>query len=448
MAQSTEAAVNRGEKPKAVGTFTILKETGADWMQDNAMRLSAALSLYTILSLAPLLVISLKIIGVIWRNKESAQTNFMKQITSLMGSDGASVVKGLLNNGGRHGQGVLAAVISLLVLLFSATGVFAELQDSMNTIWGVKPKPNQGIWVFIRNRLLSMAMVLGIAFLLLVSMFVSTLMSAMAHYFAGDTKWIAIPLDIVVSFGVVSVLFAAIFKFLPDVKIAWGEVWAGAVLTAALFIVGKYGLALYFKYGTPTSAFGAAGSLVAVLLWVYYSAFILFFGAEFTKVWSVHLCGRIIPSEDAVKVTEEDRAQQGVPTQKRMRQAMQRSLPSSKKTNDRAPQRSYTRPASQRVAPAYALTAIAGLAAGYGTRCLLEKRDGAGVRSATAQLTARVSDIQAKLGRASRIGPCSGREIVDDGMLEIQRTIRNTADAIRYRKARRLRWLKHILGNA
>jgi membrane protein len=145
-------------------------------------------------------------------------------------------------------------------------------------------------------------MVFGIAFLLLVSMFISTVLSTMTRHMSGGARWIAIPLDVIVTLLVVSLLFGAIFKFLPDVKIAWKQVWIGALMTAALFTVGKYGLALYFKYGTPTSAFGAAGSLAAVLLWVYYSAFILFFGAEFTKVWSRNQGKAVVPDENAVAV--------------------------------------------------------------------------------------------------------------------------------------------------
>jgi len=396
--QAQQEASPSAEKSGGRGLFAILKQTGADWLQDNAMRLAAALSLYTILSLAPLLVISLKIISVIWRNKQAVQESFTKQITFLMGSDAASAIQAMLQNGGKHGQGVVATITSLVVLVFSATGVFAELQDSMNTIWGVKPKPNQGIWGFIHNRLLSMGMVFGIAFLLLVSMFVSAMLTALATYFAGDAKWLAVPLDVMVSFGVVAVLFAAIFKFLPDVRIAWRQVWLGAVLTAALFIVGKYGLALYFKYATPTSAFGAAGSLAAVLLWVYYSSFILFFGAEFTKVWSLRHGSGLVPAENAVKVTDEDRAQRGIPSERRMKQAVEGRLPSSAQARFRSSSDSDRPRAAGKGAFSYAMTAAA-VAVGYGARCLVEKRS----RTAANEVKARVNGIKGRLGELSRI---------------------------------------------
>lgn len=287
------------------------------------MRLSAALSLYTILSLAPLLVITIKIVGVVVKNKNYARDQITDQLTDLMGWRVAQAIQPLIENSKEPGGGILATLVSSALLIFSATGVFVELQDSMNTVWGVKPKPNRGIWDFIHHRLLSLGMVFGTGFLLLVSMFVTTLMDHVSEYVAHDRKWFGVFLDIMVSFSVVSVLFAAIFKFLPDVKLKWRNVWLGAVFTSGLFTAGKYALALYFRFASPTSAFGAAGSLAAVILWVYYSAFILFFGAEFTKVWSLyHVGDRVVPEEHAVKVTEEDRAHQGIPSEKRMNDAL------------------------------------------------------------------------------------------------------------------------------
>jgi membrane protein len=312
----------RGTSSRTRAIGSVLKETASDWMQDNAMRLSAALSLYTLLSLAPLLVISIKVVSVVAGTKDAAKTQIIQQVQSLMGPQSAEAVKPMIENGGKHGTGVVATIVSTILLVFSATGVFVELQDSMNTIWGVKPRPNQGIMNFIRTRLLSVGMVFGVGFLLLVSMILSTVLASLAKYLGGDVKWLTILIDVGVSFAVVFLLFAGIFKFLPDVKLAWEHVWSGALLTAVLFTLGKYGLTLYFKYGTPTSAFGAAGSLAAVLLWVYYSAFILFFGAEFTKVWSLRKDGKIVPDDHAVQVTEEDRARTGIPTDKRMQKAV------------------------------------------------------------------------------------------------------------------------------
>jgi membrane protein len=301
----------------------LLKATAAGWVRDNAMRLSAALALYTILSLAPLLVITAKLIGVIIRDTDYARSQITAQVSALMGPQVAEAVQPMLASGSKPGGGVTATVFSTAVLLFSATGVFVELQDAMNTIWGVKPKPNQGMRDFVRNRLVSLAMVFGTGFLLLVSMCLTTAAVRLAAYFAGEATWLALFLDPAASLVVVTILFGGIFKFLPDVRLAWHHVLVGAGLTAVLFTAGKYALATYFGVAAPTSAFGAAGSLAAVMLWVYYSSFILFFGAEFTKVWSVrHLHEPVVPEANAVKVTEEDRARQGIPTERRLTDAL------------------------------------------------------------------------------------------------------------------------------
>jgi membrane protein len=302
----------------------ILKETASDWLEDKAMRLSAALALYTTLSLAPLLVVTIKIVSFVLRNKDYAREQILDQVSDLMGWRIAESIRPMLDNDGKQGGTAVATIISFVVLVFSATGVFAELQDSMNTIWGVKPRPDRGLKDFIRHRLLSLGMVFGSGFLLLVSMFITAIMDQLADLVAGKSKWFGVTLDIIVSLIVVSILLAAIFKFLPDVKLSWKNVWLGAAMTSCLFTIGKYGLAVYFRFASPTSMFGAAGSLAAVILWVYYSAFILFFGAEFTKVWSIHHLGhQVVPEEHAVKVTEEDRAQQGIPSEQRLNAAVE-----------------------------------------------------------------------------------------------------------------------------
>lgn len=284
------------------GILSLFQKTGQNWIADNAMRLSAALSLYTILSLAPLLVITFKLVVMIWHGQDVARQQIMRQMSQLMGSQAADAIKPMLDSTGKSGQGHIATVVSTLVLIFSATGVFVELQDSMNTIWGVRPAPNRGVYAFVRNRLLSLGMVFGIAFLLLVSMFLSAVLTTFATWLLPNAGGILIGVDLIVSFIVVWALFAAIFKFLPDVQLGWRHVAVGALATAILFTVGKYALAIYFKKAAPTSAFGAAGSLAAVLLWVYYSAFILFFGAEFTKVWTLAHDQRIKVEPFAVPV--------------------------------------------------------------------------------------------------------------------------------------------------
>lgn len=254
------------------------------WVDDNVMRLSAALSLYTILSLAPLLVITIRILGWISHGKELARQNMSRQMTILLGSQAAGAVEPIITSTSRHRYGVAATAISTAVLCFSATGAFIELQDSMNTIWGRKTKPNKKIWAFVRNRLLSLGMVFGVGFMLLLSVFVSNVLIGAESYLSVQQEWLGFLTHVVLPFGIVFVLFSAIYKFLPDVSVAWKHVWPGALMAACLFTAGKYGLQIYLAYAAPASAYGAAGSLSAILLWVYYSAFSLFYGAEFTKV--------------------------------------------------------------------------------------------------------------------------------------------------------------------
>jgi membrane protein len=293
-------------------TFGLLKQTVEDWSEDKAMKLSAALALYAILSLAPLLVVSIKVLSMIF-GQRAAAGQVQRQMSMLVGQAGSQAVQEMISNAAKPGAGMVATIVSLGIVLFSASGVFGELQDSLNTIWGVKPKPNQGVWATVKNRLLSVGMVFAIAFLLMVSLFVSTVLTTVTGSLLGEAGGVmAIATDAVVSVIVVSALMGMIFRVLPDVKLAWRDVFVGALLTGILFKLGQYGLGVYFKWGSSTSAYGAAGSFVAVLLWVYYSAWILFFGAEFTQVWAKQHGRWPEPMENAVRVTEEDRARQGM----------------------------------------------------------------------------------------------------------------------------------------
>jgi membrane protein len=416
-------------KQETANIWPIIKETASDWMDDHAMRLAAALALYTILSLAPLLVITTKVVSVVWSHStDQANQQVNHQLTNLMGKDAADAVSNGFHQKMSAGSGLLATIISSAILLFSATGVFAELQDSMNTIWGVKPKPNQGVWAFVRNRLLSLAMVFGVGFLLLVSMFISTILTTAAGLVLGDSGWIAKLGDIVVSLAVVALLFAAIFKFLPDVKLTWRHVWLGAAITAALFTVGKYALAFYFKVAAPTSPFGAAAAPMAVLLWVYYSAFILFFGAEFTKVWSLHHGHSIVPDDSAVKVTEEERAQQGIPSKRRMEKAL-----AGEPFNRLPPPTHLPAPKSRASAPFgaadYALAAgglvLGAIAGGVGAHVL--KQNGKPGSAADVDLKARLKAIEHRIGDVSRLRRIMEDTTVIDRVDEVEAKIRRAA---------------------
>jgi membrane protein len=270
----------------------LLKLAYQGWTADNASRLAAALAYYTIFSLAPLLVIVIAITGLIW-DAGAVRTELLNQAQSLVGEQGAEFIAGLMASTGSPGEGILALVIGILTLLFGALGVFNELHTSLNIIWNVrveKPKGFLGsIKKLVLDRLLSFTMILGIGFLLLVSLVVTAGLSA-TQEILGEVfpipEFVLQLLNLIISLGVITVLFALIFKFLPDVQVAWRDVWMGAFVTSLLFSLGKTLIGLYLGNSAVGSTFGAAGSLVLLLLWIYYSAQILFFGAEFTQVYA------------------------------------------------------------------------------------------------------------------------------------------------------------------
>lgn len=302
----------------------LLKDTIREWREDGAARLAAALAYYTTFSLAPLLVLIIAIAGLVG-GREAAQTQTMAQVEDLLGFEGREFVQGMIESASRPATGLLATVVGAVTLLFGALGVFGELQNSLNTIWEVKPKPARGfldgIKRFIVKRLLSFTMVLGIGFLLLASLVISAALSALGEYIG--TRW---PLadfwleliNFTISFAVITLLFAMIFKFLPEIKIAWKDVWLGAAVTSALFTLGKFLIGLYLGRSEVGNTFGAAGSLAILLIWIYYSAQILFFGAEFTQVYANRYGSKIVPDRDMVKITEQERAEKGIPHEKTM----------------------------------------------------------------------------------------------------------------------------------
>ena len=298
----------------------LFVQTAKDWSEDKVPRLGAAMAFYTALSMAPLLVIALRVAASFFGD-EAAAGEIERQAQAMIGKDGAEALQAMIENADEEKSGTIAAVLGIVTLLFGASGVFGQLQDSMNTIWEVQPKPGRGIWGFVRDRFLSFAMVMGCAFLLLVSLVVTTMLSAAMSFtqqFSDNFGWLATLLNAVVSLLVITGIFAVTFKMVPDVKIAWRDVWIGAVITALLFTIGKFGLSMYLSRSTMASSYGVAGSLIVLLVWVYYSAQIVFFGAEFTQVYANRYGSRIVPSENAIPVTEEARAQQGMPSPQRM----------------------------------------------------------------------------------------------------------------------------------
>jgi membrane protein len=268
--------------------FTMLKETFADWREDRAMRLSAALAYYSVFSLAPLLIIAISIAGAVF-GEEAARGAIEGQISGAIGKDAASGLEEMIEGARQSDAAGVMAVVGVVLLLVAASGVFGQLQDALNTIWEIESEATGGVWGFVKARFLSMTMVLGTGFLLLVSLLLSAALTATTD---GLERILPVPgfvwqaASFLLSLGVVTVLFAMIFKILPDAEVRWSYVWVGALMTAVLFTVGKFLLALYLGRRDAASTYGAAGALVLVLTWVYYSSLILLFGAEFTQVYA------------------------------------------------------------------------------------------------------------------------------------------------------------------
>ena len=286
-------------KPRAL--WHLVKEAAADWSHDRAPRLGAALAYYTVFSLVPFLVVVIALIGLVF-GQAAAQSAILDQIADLVGEQSAAAIKDMIQRADKPSTGLFATALAIVTLLVGASGVFGQLQDALNTVWGVEPKEGRGVWGFIKDRFLSFVAVLGTGFLLLVSLVLSSALSAAGKWFSG---WLPLPeavlqlVNFAVSFVVITGLFALIFKVLPDAQVAWRDVWVGAALTAALFTIGKFALGLYLGKSNVGSAYGAAGSLVLVLVWVYYSAQIMLYGAEFTQVYANRLGERIVPAPDA-----------------------------------------------------------------------------------------------------------------------------------------------------
>lgn len=287
-------------------TFILLHRTFREWLQDKAPQLGAALAYYTVFSLAPLILILLAIVGFVFRDDSAgAWHKITQQMSYFLDPNAMQVIQDIAQKASQSDKNAVATVIGIALAIFGASGVFGQLQDALNTIWGVKPKPGLGIWGFVRNRFLSFAMVAGICFLLLVSLTIEALLKGFSQYVQAVLPGgIVLAVAVYLTFDLVVVvfLFAMIFKFLPDVEIQWRDVWIGAVITAILFGVGKWLLGLYLGSGAAASAYGAASSLITLLLWVYYSSQILLFGAEFTQVYAQRAGRALQPSEYAVRV--------------------------------------------------------------------------------------------------------------------------------------------------
>jgi len=283
----------------------LIKKTAAKWLLDKCPQLGAALAYFTIFSLAPLVLVLVAVFGFVFGSSEAARHRITEQLQYFTDPSGVKVVTDIAAQTVKPKAGVIAGSIGVIVALFGASGVFGQLQEALNTIWGVKPKPGSGIWSFLRARFLSFAMVGGVCFLLLVSLTMETILRVLNNYLAAllpAGHILGMALFLVMDISVIVLLFAFIFRYLPDAKVAWRDVWIGSSLTAVLFVLGKGILAFYLGSGAAGSAYGAASSLITLLLWIYYSSLIVLFGAEFTQVYANTYGSSVQPKEHAVKV--------------------------------------------------------------------------------------------------------------------------------------------------
>jgi membrane protein len=307
--------------------LNVGKSTITQWIEDEPFQLAAALSYYTLFSLAPLMIIVITIAGFAF-GREAAQNQIVETIQGLIGEDSAKAIQDMIQNASNKPKtGIISTVLGVIVLIVGAGGVVGQLQTSLNTIWGVAPKPGQGVGGFIRQRFISFSMILAIGFLLLVSLVVSAVLTGLTQWMGslfGGTAVLAHVLDLLVSFVFVTALFAIIYKFLPDVRIEWRDVWIGAALTSFLFTIGKFLIGLYLGSSGVTSTYGAAGSLITVLLWVYYSSLIFFLGAEFTQVYATQYGSGVVPAENAqpIAAAPEVTRRESPSPEKRSRESM------------------------------------------------------------------------------------------------------------------------------
>ena len=296
--------------------WDLLKNTAIEWNRDEAPRKGAALAYYATFSLAPLLIIAVAISGSVF-GREAATGQIVGQIQGLVGQDTAVAIQAMIEKSNQPATNIVTSLISIVALLLGASGVFGELQQSLNAIWDVEPKPNRGILAALKDKFFSFTMVLGTGFLLLVSLVISAGLAAMSNILVGLMPGsAAIPqlINFLISLVVITALFALIFKYVPDAKIAWVDVSVGAAVTALLFTIGKALIGFYIGYSSLSSTYGAAASLAVMLVWVYYSAQILFFGAEFTQVYA-NTHGSRIRSESTGRTTKPSVGPEGITDQ-------------------------------------------------------------------------------------------------------------------------------------
>ena len=285
------------------GQWEILKNSFHGFSDDRILKLSAALAYYTVFSLGPLLIVIIFLCSFFF-GREAIEGTIYGQIQGFVGHDAALQLQQIIKSATIGGKTKIAAIIGIITLVIGATSMFAEMQESINMIWGLKPKPKSAWWLLIKNRLLSFGVIGSLGFLLLVSLGISGLIEALSNrlrnHFTDVTIILFYIINLIINFGVISILFAVIFKVLPDAKIKWKDIMAGAIATAVLFMIGKFAISFYISKSNVGSTYGTAGSLVVLLVWIYYSSIILYFGAEFTKAYAIKYGSEITPNEYTV----------------------------------------------------------------------------------------------------------------------------------------------------
>lgn len=301
-------------------SFSLLTATFNAFLDDRALKMSASLAYYTVFSMAPLLMILISAASLFY-GKDAIQNKVFQELNGLIGNDAALKIQEILKEITLESDSTLAIVIGIVTLFIGATGVFVEIQDSINEIWRVRAKPKKGWKKLVMNRILSFSMIISLGFLLIVSLIINGIILALSErlsrYFPETTLWVVESINAGITFTVIATLFGIIFKYLPDVEISWKDVRIGAIFTAALFTLGRFLIGLYIEQVGPGSAYGAAGSLIVILVWVYYTSAILYFGAEFTQVYAQCYGGKIAPASYAVSIvtTEKEKEVKVLPEQ-------------------------------------------------------------------------------------------------------------------------------------
>jgi membrane protein len=313
----SEATITAGTRKPAIAAWLwqrvtdswyLAKRTSIAWYKDDPFQNSAAISFYTIFSLPGLLVIALALAGFFF-GREAVMDELSAQVAGLISADAAEELETIVEKAYTSRGSVLSSIVGIATLLFGATGVFYQIQQNLNRIWEVKAEPKRAIWKMIRARVFSFGLVLAIGFLLLVSLVISAVLAAVSNWverYVSESLVVLLGMiDLVLSLGVITLLFAAIYKFLPDAKIRWREVWIGALVTAALFTAAKFLLGLWLGSTKPGSTYGAAGTVILIMLWVSYASMILLYGAHFTRVYAQRFGKRIAPARGAVSTAGE-----------------------------------------------------------------------------------------------------------------------------------------------